>query len=1788
MRRYALAGIAALALAMALVGSGAHTTTGAGTVVVKPSAMSGWYFWNDYNDTFAGSPGELVSGPAAPPSGAGSVRLGPLTTASGATGHSVIATDAYYNGGLGTPLANITALSYATYQPGPTLAVAVQFDVRYRTSDTAYGGRLVFEPYENGAVTVGSGWQSWTPLSGTWWASKTTAAGSAGLCPQGAPCTWAAINAAFPAAKVFGRFMLKSGSNWSGFDGNADNLTVGVSGVDTTYDFEAETPCTTTCYVDAATGNDSFGGNAPGAAKKTIQAAVNQVSSAGTVNVAAGTYNEDVTVSTANVQILGAGIDISTIVGPIGGGGSTIQVAAGGVVVDGFTITRAGDNVVDWNGALNTAGVAVQSQGNTVELRNSKITGMRTGIDINNSNGNSVHNNIIDNNRTGMIFRNQTDSTSVVNNFITNNWTIGVLFLDGSGGTNIPVQSAATSTFSNNNISGNWYGQVEDRQSGGSIPAAPANPKNFALNWWGTTLLSVSTVQGGEPGYSAQIPVIFGGTATAPGGQPEIKGTSSANIDYVQFRCSGVDTSPALGFQPSGVLCNPPVTTIVTASSMTATGWLFYNDEIDVIDPTLGSFVTGPGTPALGTGSAQISVTGSQRRNLATYQFAGTPLADITALRFRTYNPSAGNGGAANRTAYLNFNVDFNGSDTWQKRLVFGPTDNGTVLQDTWQEWDAVNGGASLWHYSGATWPITGQPGGTLKTWTQILSDYPGVRIRVTDAHMGIRVGAPYPDGYTENIDTFTFGTVAGTTIFNFEDTPPCTTVCYVNGTTGNDAFDGSTATSPKKTIQGGINQVSVGGAVNVAAGTYDENVTIPKALTLAGAGEATTTVRPAVSNPNCGGAGGGSLCAGGSYIMLVQADNVTIHDLTLDGDNPALTSGIVQSGADLDARNGIITNHALGVYQNLVVHHTTIKNIYLRGIYASSGGSFDFHHDTVQNVKGSTSSIGMFNFGGAGTFANNTVSDTNDAIASNWSMGSTYTNNAVTDSGSGIHTDNNGGSGGVADALTGNTVSNCKTNGYGVWVFAPFRPVTVSQNTVTNCAVGLTSAGQQSAVTIAFTDNEVDGQSLAGSTGVYVTTSLFGFGDANSTVTMTGNIIKNNADGFYIESTAGKTASLDAQRNSISGNTNSGVSTSVGGTFSISMTPNWWGSDTGPAHASNPLGTGDSVPNGVIYSPWIGIGTDAAPATAGFQLVSPMTWIAGPSVCGATCIQAAIDDASNGDTVKAKTGVFNEHVVVNKSITLTAGSNPIIDGGGSGDGITVTVPNVTVSLFEVRNVTNGIVVATGANNATITGNVITNHHQRGVNVDASTNVLVDGNTIDGQGGGTTAAGGTTPDNDTRYYGIFAVDSTGTLSNNIIKGITHGLANGAQSGVGIRLTARAGAGSSNMTISGNNISDVQKNAMVITNAYGGTSVNANVTGNTVAGNGPITYIAQNGIQVSGGAMAVVSGNNVSGYDYTPNTAAAIGILLFGAGTTSVTGNNVHNLMEGMYVQSTNSATVTGNSFMSVRDTSIFVYLSNNGTYSGNTVMGQPASTGMYVYDSSSTNSVTGNAFRNGDFGVIVDFTGAGTPASNLFNGNCLAGNIGAGVQTSGSLVGPKVNATGNWWGAVDGANPPGSGDSIIPGDGSTIDASAFLIAPVAGCPLAPDADADGIGDSSDNCPTVYNPAQTNTDEFNYLTNRPGSDGLGDACDSDISGDGYGNVAKTALGKNLLVYCPIMRADVNTSGKVQLSDLIILGGLYGQDVPPAPARDDQTADNKITLADLIVMTAVYGQSVSACP
>jgi hypothetical protein len=443
-------------------------------------------------------------------------------------------------------------------------------------------------------------------------------------------------------------------------------------------------------------------------------------------------------------------------------------------------------------------------------------------------------------------------------------------------------------------------------------------------------------------------------------------------------------------------------------------------------------------------------------------------------------------------------------------------------------------------------------------------------------------------------------------------------------------------------TIQGGVDGVASGGSVIVNAGTYTEYVTIAQPLTLNGAGAATVTAIPPTSDPNCGGAGGGSLC-GASNLILVQASNVTISGLTLDGDNSTLPGGINVGGANVDARNGIITNHNIGIFENLVVHHVTVKNVFLRGLYASSGGSFNFHHNTVQNVAGDAgSSIAMFNFGGVGTFDNNTVIDSNDGIISNASLGTQYTNNHVTNCGGGIHTDNAGDGPIVSnDLISGNIVDNSPLGGYGIFAYEPRATVTIQNNTVTNVDNGLASfgrlpstgnikegpaqsgssatarprvidvrepgafflkhrAGSSPSGSISpdatiFTGNTVNAQGKANSTGVILTTDQLGNGSGDAGITFNQNTVIANTTGVSLEAQDGFTLTVAAAFNRIV-STTTAYSSTVGGTLNATMENNWWGCNAGPGNA----GCGAISGTGVDFNPWILLGVSASPNPIG------------------------------------------------------------------------------------------------------------------------------------------------------------------------------------------------------------------------------------------------------------------------------------------------------------------------------------------------------------------------------------------------------------------------------------------------------------------------------------------------------------------------------------------------------------------------------------------------------------
>lgn len=376
--------------------------------------------------------------------------------------------------------------------------------------------------------------------------------------------------------------------------------------------------------------------------------------------------------------------------------------------------------------------------------------------------------------------------------------------------------------------------------------------------------------------------------------------------------------------------------------------------------------------------------------------------------------------------------------------------------------------------------------------------------------------------------------------------------------------------------IQYGIDWSDASDVLNASAGTFIENVLVHTPVIVNGAGMTSTIVMPSFVGANTGG---GSLAPGSSNIFLVQANDVTIKNLMVEGNNPSLTSGVLSNGVDVDARNGIITDHNTGSWSNLIVDNVKIQNIYLRGFYSSTGGYFVIKNSTVINVEGDAQSLGIMNWAGTGLIQNNNVSQAD--ICSNHSAGVIYEYNTVTNSGGGIHTDNNGSMGGTADILRYNNVSSGATNAYGIWVFASYLNTQVYENTVTGVSVGLCASGQQGGIP-SFTANTISNNQY----GVATTTSLFGWGSSNCTAVFTNNFIDNNTvEGIDCEAEIGYTNSTTVNNNHITGNT-LGVATSGAGTQSLNMECNWWGSTDGDVIAT-------IVPSTVDYIPWLSDGSD-------------------------------------------------------------------------------------------------------------------------------------------------------------------------------------------------------------------------------------------------------------------------------------------------------------------------------------------------------------------------------------------------------------------------------------------------------------------------------------------------------------------------------------------------------------------------------------------------------------------
>jgi hypothetical protein len=241
-------------------------------------------------------------------------------------------------------------------------------------------------------------------------------------------------------------------------------------------------------------------------------------------------------------------------------------------------------------------------------------------------------------------------------------------------------------------------------------------------------------------------------------------------LTAVSVLCMGVGTASAAN-----------TTEVVTENDVTrqaentppTDNWVIYTRA----GAATATFQTGPASPPLGAGSLQLSTPGPSDKVFPfNFDHVGTDLDTINAMGYSTYRSA----GSLQQDTALNIQVDANGAAPGGfTTLVFEPvynTDQGAVVSNVWQDWDAYNGGNAIWWSSNA---IPGAPNrDTFVTWNTILANNPDA---VIVGGYGLNQGSGNPGLVVAN-DALVFGAGSDKVTYDFERVPLSKDDCKKGG----------------------------------------------------------------------------------------------------------------------------------------------------------------------------------------------------------------------------------------------------------------------------------------------------------------------------------------------------------------------------------------------------------------------------------------------------------------------------------------------------------------------------------------------------------------------------------------------------------------------------------------------------------------------------------------------------------------------------------------------------------------------------------------------------------------------------------------------------------------------------------------------------------------------------------------------------------------------------------------------------------------------------------------------
>lgn|GEM_PF-3255468 len=369
--------------------------------------------------------------------------------------------------------------------------------------------------------------------------------------------------------------------------------------------------------------------------------------------------------------------------------------------------------------------------------------------------------------------------------------------------------------------------------------------------------------------------------------------------------------------------------------------------------------------------------------------------------------------------------------------------------------------------------------------------------------------------------------------------------------------------------------------------------------------------------NVGVGASTGGLFAVGAAATPIVFTAN-QISPAPGDWEGLNFTTGTIDASTQLDyvtvEYGGSGTNNANIRIDNAVfpIQHSTVRHSSGRGIRITGNSN-----PTIQEVEiRQNAGYGVIHEGTGGS-----LTLTGSTIQNNGSYpvgvradlvgqlsGNTYGGNnpdAIEVRGQGVTTSQTCRNEGVPYVIT--TADISMSNG-AVLTLEPGVQMRFSTGLGLNMGVGASTGGLfavgTAAAPIVFTSNQASpapgdwkglnftNSTIDASTQLdYVTVEYGGSGTNNANIILTGATFPiqhstiRNSSGYGIRATTSSNPSVNF--NSITGNPLFGLSNATS-TITINAENNWWGSASGPTHASNPGGTGDAVSNFVDFTPWL------------------------------------------------------------------------------------------------------------------------------------------------------------------------------------------------------------------------------------------------------------------------------------------------------------------------------------------------------------------------------------------------------------------------------------------------------------------------------------------------------------------------------------------------------------------------------------------------------------------------